>query len=71
MPKTPRLTASEVIKQLIAAGFVEVGQTGSHRKLFQPDTRKTTIVPIHGNKILPIGTLKAIEKQSGIKFLHS
>ncbi len=68
-PRTPRLTAKQVIKQLKNAGFSEIGQTGSHLKLFNQSTRRTAIVPIHSSKIIPIGTLKAIEKQSGIKFL--
>ncbi len=66
--KVPRLTAKEVVKQLKAAGFVEVSQTGSHLKLFNPEARRTAIVPIHSSKIIPIGTLKAIEKQADIKF---
>ena len=67
-PKSPRLTAKEVIKQLKGLGFIEVKQTGSHLKLFNPLTRKTAIVPIHSSKIIPIGTLKSIEKQAGVKF---
>ena len=66
--RTPRLTAKQVIKKLKDAGFIKIGQTGSHLKLFNQKTRRTAIVPIHSNKIIPIGTLKAIEKQSGIKF---
>ncbi|WP_103669935.1 type II toxin-antitoxin system HicA family toxin [Pseudanabaena sp. BC1403] len=69
MPKSPRLTASQVIKQLKSAGFLEVSQNGSHLKLFNPDTRRTVIVPVHSSKMIPIGTLKAIEKQAGINFL--
>ncbi len=42
--KAPRLTAKAVIKQLKAAGFVEVSQTGSHLKLLNPQTRRTAIV---------------------------
>ncbi|MDJ0899746.1 MAG: type II toxin-antitoxin system HicA family toxin [Xenococcus sp. MO_188.B8] len=68
-PRTPRLTAKQVIKQLKNAGFIEIGQTGSPLKLFNQETRRTAIVPIHSSKIIPIGTLKAIEKQSGIKLL--
>ncbi len=68
-PRTPRLTAKQVIKQLKNAGFAEISQTGSHLKLFNQETRCTAIVPIHSSKIIAIGTLKAIEKQSGIKFL--
>jgi len=68
-PRTPRLTAKQVIKQLKDAGFIEIAQTGSHLKLFNQETRRTAIVPIHSSKIIPIGTLKAIEKQSGVQFL--
>ena len=68
MQKTPRLTAKEVIKQLKQSGFMEVSQTGSHLKLFNPETQRTAIVPIHQGKMIPIGTLKSIEKQSGITF---
>ncbi len=66
--KSPRLTAKEVIKQLKDRGFVEVSQSGSHLKLFNSETRRTAIVPIHQSKIIPIGTLKSIEKQAEITF---
>jgi predicted RNA binding protein YcfA (HicA-like mRNA interferase family) len=62
--KSPRLTAKETIKQL----KTEVSQTGSHLRLFNPETRRMAIVPIHSSKVIPIGTLKAIEKQADIKF---
>jgi predicted RNA binding protein YcfA (HicA-like mRNA interferase family) len=68
MPKSPRLTASQVIKQLKSVGFLEVSQNGSHLKLFNPETRRTVIVPVHSSKMIPIGTLKAIEKQADINF---
>ena len=67
-PKSPRLNSKQVISQLKNAGFVEVSQSGSHLKLFNSETRKTAIVPIHTSKVLPIGTLKSIEKQADIKF---
>ena len=66
--KSPRLTAKEAIRQLKAAGFMEVNQSGSHLKLFNQQTRRTAIVPIHSSKVIPVGTLKAIEKQADIKF---
>lgn len=67
-PKYPRLKAKQVIKQLKELGFIEIKQTGSHLKLFNPLSKKTAVVPIHSNKIIPIGTLKSIEKQSDVKF---
>ncbi|MEI6744806.1 MAG: type II toxin-antitoxin system HicA family toxin [Methylococcaceae bacterium] len=65
-PKARRLTGKEVIKILLQHDFQEVSQTGSHIKFFNLLTRKTVVVPLHQNKVLPIGTLKAIEKQSGL-----
>jgi predicted RNA binding protein YcfA (HicA-like mRNA interferase family) len=47
--RTPRLTAKQVIKQLKKAGFTEISQTGSHLKLFNQETRRTAIVPIHSS----------------------
>ncbi len=67
-PKSPRLNAKQVITQLKDAGFVEVSQSGSHLKLFNTETRRTVIVPVHTSKVLPLGTLKSIEKQADIKF---
>ena len=32
--RTPKLSARQIIKQLKKAGFIEIGQTGSHLKLF-------------------------------------
>jgi predicted RNA binding protein YcfA (HicA-like mRNA interferase family) len=68
-PKSPRLNAKQVISQLKDVGFIEVSQSGSHLKLFNLESRRTAIVPIHGNMIIPIGTLKSIEKQADIKFV--
>jgi hypothetical protein len=38
-PRSPRLTAKQVIKQLKNSGFIEINQTGSHLKLFNNGTR--------------------------------
>jgi predicted RNA binding protein YcfA (HicA-like mRNA interferase family) len=40
--------------------FVLVSQRGSHRKWRHPRRRRQVIVPEHGNRPLPIGTLKSI-----------
>ncbi len=60
------MDSKEVLKRLMAEGFVKKSQNGSHIKLVNND--KTVIVPTHGKKDIPTGTLKNIEKQSGIKF---
>jgi predicted RNA binding protein YcfA (HicA-like mRNA interferase family) len=67
-PRTPRLTATEIVKILQRHGFVKASQVGSHLKLFNPETRRIAIVPMHQGKVLPIGTIKAIEKQANIQF---
>jgi predicted RNA binding protein YcfA (HicA-like mRNA interferase family) len=41
--------------------------TGSHHHYRNPQKAGTVIVP-HPKKDLPIGTIKSIAKQSGIKF---
>lgn len=69
MPKLPRLNGKQVIAQLKAIGFIEVSRNGSHLKLFNPETRRTAIVPFHSGKIIPLGTLKSIEKQADIRFV--
>lgn len=60
------MDAKEVLKILKESGFIKKSQKGSHIKLVNED--KVVIVPDHGSKDIPIGTLKNIERQSGIKF---
>ena len=59
------MNAKEVLKILYREGFKQVSQKGSHLKLVKDE--KKVIIPLHGIKDIPIGTLKSIEKQSGIK----
>ena len=56
----------DVIVKLEAGGWYEVGQTGSHRHFKHPTRPGKTTVP-HPRKDMPIGTLKSIERQSGLK----
>lgn len=58
------MDAKQVLKLLKESGFVEVSQKGSHLKLSNGE--RITVVPIHGTKDIPIGTIKSIEKQSGV-----
>lgn len=59
------MNAKEVIKILKENGFMKKSQKGSHEKYIKDD--KTVIVPIHGKKDVPIGTIKSIEIQSDVK----
>ncbi|MDP3741661.1 MAG: type II toxin-antitoxin system HicA family toxin [bacterium] len=61
------LTAKQIVKILIANGFVLVRQKGSHQIYRHEDAGIMVPVPFHGgNKPLPIGTFLAIIKQSKI-----
>ena len=57
-----------VIKALRAAGWEHVATRGDHHKFRDPATGRTTTIP-HPVKDLPTGTLRAIEKQTGLE-LH-
>lgn len=61
------MNSKEILKILFKNGFVIKSQNGSHQKLIKDE--RTVIVPIHGKDEIPKGTLKSIEKQSGVK-LH-
>ena len=62
MPMKPK----ELIILLKKNGFKEIDSTGSHRKLYNPETNKTVIVPYH-IKDMKIGTEQGILKQAGLK----
>ena len=64
-PHFPVLSAKEVIKVLKRSGFMLMGQTGSHQKWRHANGRQV-IVAVHGNKPIPIGTLKSIIEGSGL-----
>lgn len=60
------MSAKEMVKFLKKNGFEENGQRGSHLKMYNPITKKTTIIPMHKGD-LPKGTEKAILKETGLK----
>ncbi|HEX5237860.1 MAG TPA: type II toxin-antitoxin system HicA family toxin [Sphingomicrobium sp.] len=61
------MKSRDVIKALEAEGWYEVRVTGSHHHFRHPQRIEIVTVP-HPRADLPIGTLKAIEKQSGMSF---
>ena len=66
MSKTPRLNSKEVIDLLKSNGFVLDHVTGSHYIFYNREWKKRVTVPYH-SKDLPIGTLKSILREAGIK----
>ncbi len=61
------MNAKEIIKKLQEAGYYKKSQSGSHIKMTNGE--KTTIVPQHGKKDIKIGTVKSIEKLTGVNLL--
>lgn len=64
-PALPAVPGSKLVKALASVGFVHVSTKGSHAKLLHPDGR-TAIVPLHGGRDIPRGTLSSILRQAGV-----
>ncbi len=60
------MTSKEVIRRLEAAGWTLVHTKGSHAQFKHPGHPGRVTVP-HPKKDIPLGTLKSIAKQSGLK----
>lgn len=60
------MKSRDVIKAMEADGWALKRVTGSHHHYMHPTKPGITTVP-HPQKDLPLGTLKSIEKQSGLK----
>ena len=60
------MSSREVIKELLKNGWFEVAQVGSHKQFKHASKAGRVTVP-HPKRDLPVGTLKSIEKQAGIK----
>ena len=56
----------EVKRKLLAAGFVEVGQTGSHIKFAKTTTAGTRTATVPKHRDVAAGTLRSILRQAGI-----
>lgn len=65
-PRIPAMTAREVVQKLKRAGFMEWRQSGSHLSMYREKDGKALTIPIHFKKDIPIGTLRAIIKESGM-----
>lgn len=60
------MTSKQMVKLLKKNGFYKKGQNGSHAKYYNPETNKTTMVPMHA-KDLGKSLEKEILKQAGLK----
>jgi predicted RNA binding protein YcfA (HicA-like mRNA interferase family) len=65
MSKPPVLKPREVIRVLLASGFVQVRQRGSHKQFRHPDGRGTTVAD-HGGRDIGPPMLRQIAKDIGL-----
>lgn len=63
------MTSRMVIKKLKEAGWFQVAQKGSHIQ-FKHDEKPGRVTVPHPKKDIPKGTLRRIEKQSGLNLTN-
>ncbi|HEX7790376.1 MAG TPA: type II toxin-antitoxin system HicA family toxin [Afipia sp.] len=61
------MKSQEIIKALKSDGWKQVTQKGSHVQFKHPTKPARVTVP-HPKRDVPLGTLRSIEKQAGLKF---
>ena len=60
------MNSREIVKKLEQDGWFEVSQVGSHKQFKHASKPGRVTVPAP-RKDVPLGTLRSIEKQAGIK----
>ena len=60
------MKSADVLRAIKADGWYEVETRGSHVQLKHP-TKPGRVTVTHPRKNIPLGTLRSIEKQSGVK----
>lgn len=62
------MNGKEIIKLLQSVGWKHTSTRGSHCKMEKTGYRSVP-VPVHSQKNLGVGLIKAIEKQTGVKLI--
>jgi predicted RNA binding protein YcfA (HicA-like mRNA interferase family) len=60
------MNSRDIISALQRDGWIQVAQKGSHVQLKHPTKPGRVTVP-HPKRDIPLGTLKSIERQAGLK----
>jgi predicted RNA binding protein YcfA (HicA-like mRNA interferase family) len=60
------MNSREVIRRLIDDGWFEVAQSGSHKQ-FKHTSKPGRVTVVYPKRDVPEGTLRSIEKQSGLR----
>ena len=64
MTRLPWVSGRAVLGALQRAGFSLSHVRGSHHYLRRPGAGFLVVVPVHGNRTLPLGTLRSILRQA-------
>lgn len=64
------MNAKDIVRELEKAGWFEVKGRGSHRNFKHPEQPGKVTIPMAGGGDLPKGTVRSIEKQSGLSLLR-
>lgn len=65
-PQLPAVSGKQVIRALEKEGWYLKRVRGSHHALRHPTIPDTVVVPVHGNRSLPRGTLLSILRVAGL-----
>ena len=60
------MNSREILRKLAQDGWCEVAQVGSHKQ-FKHSLKPGRVTVPHPKKEVPVGTIKSIEKQAGLK----
>ncbi len=66
MPRLPRVKAVEVMRALEKRGYLLSRTRGSHYIYRHPESGRRVVVPYHGARIIPPGTVANILKQADV-----
>jgi len=65
MPEFPTISTKKLVKIIEKKGFFLKRQKGSHAFYYNPNTKKSTVIPMH-NRDVPKGILRKILHDVGI-----
>jgi predicted RNA binding protein YcfA (HicA-like mRNA interferase family) len=66
MGDVPVLPATQIIRALKRAGFIEDRQRGLHLVLIHPVSKARTVIPVHGGRDIGKTLLKKILADAGL-----
>ncbi len=66
MTPLPTASGKAVLKALLNAGYTTSRIRGSHYYLRREGLARLVVVPVHGNRDLPAGTMRSIIGQAGL-----